>query len=460
MLHLKDPRIPRLPMKNLSLEMIQLKMNRNLSRHIKGLALAFIVILSYSCEVNYGDEVAVIDNPDLDAQLQSSFDIMNENPVEALKLCDDAFAQALDMDSYMYMGKAKWYKGYIYDVAIKDLSNAYFNYNDALSYYLQTDDSESKAALIQNISIMLRSHGQYDKSVENYLLALEYKDEITSKLLANIYYDLGYTYSLIDDPVSFDKAEEFISLALELSEEIDYKSKIALANNQIGLMYKNLGDYDLSRIAYMNTISKYSSNPDLSEEVGKAYHGIGVTYMDAGDDENAILNFRKALEFKDVSSSIFVTKYDLGTVLYRSGQTDKAVNIWKDAVNEDFNKYDLQHVKIYSDLGNALEESAQFGESASYSKVFNASIDKIIADIENYKSQTDQIMFADIVRQYDEFKQTTPWYEKPWVLGLALVILGLMVYGGTAVYFRSRSSRKVSEVMTKLQSEFQHLRVE
>ena len=73
-------------------------------------------------------------------------------------------------------------------------------------------------------------------------------------------------------------------------------------------MYKDMKDYDISRIAYKNTIRDYENsapNSNVLEYVGQAYHGIGVTFMEQQKHEEAIAAFQKALDYKKNSGSIF-----------------------------------------------------------------------------------------------------------------------------------------------------------
>ena len=198
----------------------------------------------------------------------------------------------------------------------------------------------------------------------------------------------------------------------------------------------------------------------MQEFVGKAYHGIGVTHMEEENDDLAIAAFNSALERKTLSSSIFVTKYDLGTVLYRTGNEVKAIETWKGALLEKHNKADIQHVQIYSDIATALADSDNLGEALSYSKVYTESIQKMLADDLKYKAENDKVLFADIVREYDEFASPMPLLYQTWFQLLIVAFVALIIYSGTAIYFRSKSSRKVSEVMSKLQSEFQHLKID
>ncbi len=427
-------------------------------------AFCLACLLVTGCEMQAGtdelnDSVAIT----LDADLETILDIMSDEPDIALAKCDKVIEQAKSLSSPYYAGKAMWYQAYIYDKIVEDVSKAYFGYNEALKHLKQTDDATLIVKVSNNLAILNKYYSQYDVAEDIYLNSLEYKDDIDAKLLSNIYYNLGRTYKQKADRESFFKAEEAFTRSLEVAKEIDDHENIASVNNQVGLMYKDLGNYEMARIAYENNIRTYQDvdpSSEVLDYVGKAYHGIGVTYMEEENYADAIDAFENALAYERNSGTIFITKYDLGSVLQSAGQVDKAIATWKDALTEKFNKNDRIHVEIYSKLTSALASRNEFEDAVTYAQLYNEEIDNILAIGERYKSENDEVIFADIIREYDEFNRVIPFYEQPWFIVLMVVLVAAGVYAGSTLYYRSRMSHKVSDTMSKLQIEFQNIKLE
>ena len=209
-----------------------------------------------------------------------------------------------------------------------------------------------------------------------------------------------------------------------------------------------------------NTINTYVSDSKFQEHVGRAYHGIGVTYMEEGNMEAAVRAFEKALEYKENSGSRFITKYDLGTVLKNNGQVDKAITVWKDALDEKHDKNSIEQVKIYADLTSALKMNDEYEEALSYSEVYQSSIQNIIQEGEQYKAKNDQVLFANIIKEYEEFKQPVPFFTRPSVI-LVMVLSSIsVVYLLMILYYRSKSKRKVSEAVSNIQARFLDIKVD
>ena len=434
----------------------------NLTNHLlKFISLSIIILSLASCVQDVDTEIA---DPEIkssfDTQLEEVLDDMEDNSALALENLDNLIVEAERINSKYYAGKAKWYKGYIYDEVVEDVSLAYHNYNEALKDILQTDDASLKMNIYNNLGILYRFYDQHEAAIVNYKSAIELKDDLTIEQLSDVYFNYGVALKLKGDSVSFFEAEQAFTQSLEYAQQIDYHENIASVHNQIGLMYKAIEDYDMARSAYNNTIRTYINNPNLEEYVGKAYHGIGVTYMEEENTEESVLAFKEALNHKRKSGSIFITKYDLGTVLLSDGRAEEAVTVWRDALNEKHDKNSIEQVQIYSDLTIALKRDNQYKAALGYSEIYNTNIQLIMAEGEKYKSQSDQVLFANVVNEYDEFNKAVPFFSRPLVIFSSILLVIGLVYGIVALYYRSRATKKVSAVVSKIQNGFLHIMVD
>ena len=368
----------------------------------------------------------------LDVELEAVLDLMSDDPDEAIAKCDEIIKKAQSASSSYYMGKALWYQAYIYDDILEDVSKAYFGYNEALKHLKQTDDATAIVKASTNLAILNQYYGQHDMAIDIYEQNLDYKDDISDKLLSDNYYNLGRSYKLKGDKESFYKAEEAFTKSLEVARKIEDHENIASVNNQVGLMYKDLGNYDMSRIAYKNTIKTYQhedKSSELLEYVGRAYHGIGVTHMEEENYPEAIAAFEEALLYEKNSGTLFITKYDLGTVLHEAGHVDKAVATWKNALTEKHNKNDRIEVEIYAKLTSALAASEAYEEAVNYAQLYNEQIGNILSVRDKYKSENNEVIFADIIREYEEFNRVIPLYRQLGLLSYWCFLLLLWSTG-------------------------------
>ncbi|MEQ9425346.1 MAG: hypothetical protein RJQ09_13055 [Cyclobacteriaceae bacterium] len=397
---------------------------------------------------------------DFDDMYSSIKEVMKDEPERAIRLCDETIKHAELIGSAYHSGKAKWYKAYIYDDILQEVSKAYFNYNDALKDLIRTDSSSLKMKVYTNVGLLYRFYGQFEAALNSYESALKLEEDLSVKQRSDLYYNYAVALKLKGDSASFYQAEDAFIKSLELAREIGDEANMASVNIQIGLMYKTVGEFEMARIAYRNTIRNYKGDAEMADYVGQAYHGIGVTYMDEGNSNDAIQSFEKALLFKNKSGSIFITKYDLGSVLLSSGYSDEAIAIWQQALNETHDRNDIAQVKIYADLTKALDEKGRYAEALHYSNVYNSEVEKILAENVKYKELNNQILFADVIREYDEFNNAIPFYQQPRFIILLICILGPTGYFLMATYYRRKVTKKVSETVSEIQTEFQHLKID
>lgn len=438
-------------------------MNKHTPKSAYSLVFVFLSMVTIvSCNQDFQlSEVEATHFP-MEEELSDALIEMESNPESALQTCKEIINRAEERGAFYYSGKAKFFLGYIHEELLDNVSEAYFNYNEALRDLLKTDSSELKMKVYNNLGILYRYYGQYDAAIQNYQSALALEKDLDAEKLSDLYYNLGVAYKLKGDAQAIALAESAFTRSLELAKPLNDHENIASVHNQIGLMYKDLGNYEMARIAYNNTISLYNDvNPssDVHEYVGKAYHGIGVTFMDEGEIESSIEAFTSALGYKTSSASIFVTKYDLGSALMMKGQGTKAVQMWKAALREKHNKNDREQVEIYADLTTALASNNNYEEAVGYADIYHNQIQNILSEGEKYKSENDAVLFKDIVREYSAFSQPVPFFERP--LGIALSMLSLLAISSLAFfYFRLKVSRSIEDTVSKIQMEFQNIKIE
>ena len=415
----------------------------------------------FACqELNEPDSATIQEELNLNNELSAIDDLMWDDPNGALTRADQIIEKAKTSSNRYFSGKAKYYKAYIYDDVLQDVSKAYYHYNEALIDLQKTDSSSAIKSVYNNLGILYRFYGQYDAAFESYEKALELSSDLSKKELSNLYYNYGVALKVKGDEDSFYAAEEAFTKSLELAREIGYDINVADVNNQIGMMYKDAKDYDMARIAYRNNIRSYQGNEKMKNHVGRAYHGIGVTYMEEGNIDESVRAFEQALVYKTISSSIFVTKYDLGTVLLKGGYTAEATQVWTEALNEKHNKNDIEQVKIYAKLSEVLAANGEYKSALLYSQIFNESINKIIEEEKTYIAKNDKVLFEDVIKDYDEFNTPVPFYADIKIMAVLFILLIPVIYLITALYYRSKLSKKVSQTVSQIQNEFHQIKVD
>ncbi|MFK5893985.1 MAG: sensor histidine kinase [Pseudomonadota bacterium] len=179
----------------------------------------------------------------------------------------------------------------IYD-DIGQSDSALIFHNQALKIYIQNHDSLNIAKVHSNISTVYSGKGIYDKALQ---WALESKHIYSEYPLSQ-----GYYFSLINTANVYEMLEQYTK-ALILYElcyntgkkngynDIAYKSLI----NQ-GVIFYRLVQFEKSKVAFLDAISYYEKHNDRSE-LSLLYSNISLVYKKLGQSELSIEYLERAL---------------------------------------------------------------------------------------------------------------------------------------------------------------------
>jgi tetratricopeptide (TPR) repeat protein len=223
---------------------------------------------------------------------------------QAIKIQPDSYTYIIRGDSYNQKGD--------YDLAITD-------YNNALK--LKPDD----ARIYNDRGIVYKNKGDYDRAMADYELAIKLKPDYMSA-----YHNRGNVHTKRGD-YELAVADFNQAIKLELDSAGSYDAR--------GYTYALKGDYDL---ALADANKALNLNPNSAE----AYDTRGFAFAGKGDYDQAITDYDQALKLiedkgktiKDLKKSYTVT-YDIPQIYYhrglayrKQGKKDQAIADFKKAL--------------------------------------------------------------------------------------------------------------------------------
>ena len=123
------------------------------------------------------------------------------------------------------------------------------------------------------------------------------------------------------------KAKEFAMEELELAEQLDYTSGIALANYQIGIVYNNLDLIDSAKYHYNKSLD-IARKIENSVYISQAYRGLAILEFSQGNlnQADSINNMDLAHTIKYNDSVGMALSYDFkGTINQNKGYYEIAL---------------------------------------------------------------------------------------------------------------------------------------
>ena len=171
---------------------------------------------------------------------------------------------------------------------------AFGDYQKALEYS-QRDlaisqmigDKTGKGATLGSIGSIYYAQGEYEKALSYFEKSLEFVDGKSETLgnMSNIYLAQG----------DYEKAIFYLQIALEHVED---KATEASITNNIGVIYRERGDYGTALSYFQNSLALSQKIGDKKGE-GSNLGNIGIVYFELRNYKEALNNFNKALSIQE-----------------------------------------------------------------------------------------------------------------------------------------------------------------
>lgn len=305
---------------------------------------------------------------------QNSF----QNASEALQIADSLDLTDLKADANLLLGRIS--------IVTRRRDDAISYLEKSLKYRRELEDSLELAQNLNFLAEQISSTNPQraiELSQESFFIAQQLeRDELKAKSSAIIglsnYYVSNYREAL-----------DAWETALEIYENLDIKQEVGVMLTNIGVIYKNWGDYqqatdyyqrnldlqqeigDTLQIAkalsnmgnifyyvgvdYVRALDYYQQSLMLFEamdnpfQIANTLNNIGLVYNELNNPDEAILNFEKALEqFRNLNykPGIASVQNHMGNIYLERGNLQDALN------------YSMQALKINEEIGNRKETAS------------------------------------------------------------------------------------------------------
>jgi tetratricopeptide (TPR) repeat protein len=158
--------------------------------------------------------------------------------------------------------------------------------------------------------------GDYEKAIADYTEAIKLRPDTYPQP----YYNRGRIYMLLKE---YDKALPDLEKSIELDQYDDINFAYR-ANGNIGIIYRELGDYEKSLAALDQSIAAAGSS------AADAFFLRGETYLQMENYEAAITDYKAAIDRFPQYTSAYQS---MGYAYYKTGQLDRANETLNQAVS-------------------------------------------------------------------------------------------------------------------------------
>ncbi|MEO5600338.1 MAG: CHAT domain-containing tetratricopeptide repeat protein [Cyclobacteriaceae bacterium] len=349
--------------------------------------LFFSLIFSFNAmpyaQTNAPEVAVTVDNLFLEARFQEAIALLENSPVEVSK---SLILQNKKAEALIRLGKLTEAEKILADINLKlliqpdhflkavtetNLGSLQLNQGrndlaeesleDALIQFNSSGKPRSleAAQALVNLGLVYMSQGKYAQAEAQLLMALSLRQnqlEETHELIAATYNDLGLVYSQTDK----DKALDYFENAQRIYLKIHGKehSKIAIANINIGIIYRDLKLYGDAVNNFETALKIWNTvytEPHPSKAL--ALFNLGQTYSNMNDHKAAMAYYEQSFK---IYESTYGLKHPeaayvlnaIGNLYLADGRFDDALQTYQKAIQANVQGFNNSDPKSNPTLTN------------------------------------------------------------------------------------------------------------
>ncbi len=236
------------------------------------------------------------------ADYQNAFNSIRK----AIKIAEKQQNKEHLLQAYNTMGLIFW--------TLNDLEKAKINLNKSLGLAEEINSKLDIASAYNNLGLIYRKEKKYRESIEQFEKALAIDNKLKTKWGRGYdHRNIGMSYLRLG---GLEKAVLNIEKAVNLSSEIGNRINEAKSMLEMGNIHLEKGEGEYKKaIHYFTNTHSMSKNINLPEVSWRALKGKGKSYWMLGDNEQALKNYKGAVEIvESMRASIKLEEFRNGFI--------------------------------------------------------------------------------------------------------------------------------------------------
>lgn len=373
---------------------------------------------------------------------------------------DSETAESLSLQARNYAEKI----GFKYGVVEAVFSLGYINQingkkDKGIVFYLEAagllDDFKTDEGIAlsisvnRNIGMIFHDHYQYDKAIEYYTKSISLAKNAGLK---NLEIEGKYFVARsLREKGFFEEAINELFAASELAmTERDHKYLVKI-NGQLGLLFKDIGDYENS-LKHHFEVFRYKSEVESFESyAGKAYHNAANVYLLLGDVDKAEEYFLKAIDSKILvggEKKAFISYMDLAELYKNNGKLKLSQLFYNKALNSDAQlDDDPEKFKIFKQMADLASKRRDAESYMLYNQRYTAFLEKDIHKNREIVETDQQYNIQLVTQRYFELVAAKQREEdlKKWGIWVSIIVLLSLATYFTIAKVRAYRMRRLLE---------------
>ncbi len=366
-----------------------------------------------------------------------------------------------------------------------DYLGALENLQQSFAIRQQLRDTQRMARVLYNISYVHERMGNYPEALDYVLRHLELlKGTEDTYSLFNAYTLLGNINVELE---IYNEALNYYQQALTIAEDIGDDYELAIAYNNLGNMLDDLAERDYKdenfnmarprftqALGYLQRALAIYQKTEDSEGAGNANNNIGVVYKNLGsyfldleEPDSANIYLQRSLSYLDKAltihqqlnnrKGIIETYNGFGDVYRRLENTDKALSYTKDYLDLAIEMDDQKFIqKAYKDLSRVYADLKKYKKAYKFRKKYDETRYERLSEDMVQQNARRQAIFGDyqvqlenerqekaLVAQEAQLQRTTLFRNSLMIGALGLLAIVLLIYNRYRI--KSRANQELAD---------------
>ncbi len=327
---------------------------------------------------------------------------------------------------------------------------------------------DQRALLLNNIGVVYKTMGEYDKAIDFYQQNLKIQEAAGNLLkmawaranIANVYFAFE---------IDFEKALEYYQVSLELflrytaEQPDDPQGTRGLAQTflNMGIVYKELNDFGKALENFRKAL-EYFTEIDDRAFIARTQKNIGFVYMEGGNYEEALLAVRTSLEYnreigqrKEVAEDL----KNIGKIYYRMRNYTQALDYMNQSL-EISRELDLKRemFDVYRDISNVYREMEDYKRALENYERYGALKDSSIRE-ENLnqiseletKYETERVERENVLLNTQNALQEAQ-VKRQRIFLISVIGISVIILGFGFVVYRQYQEKKRANILLEEQN--------
>ena len=208
---------------------------------------------------------------------------------------------------------------------------AYSYVREALSLSRELGYRSGEARALNDIGVIYRKRGNYDKALEYYVDAYKIYNQLKEEDgLSMIYNNIGTIHSIKGNN---EKALENFLSSYKLLQRTGNKERTIGSLNNIGNVYRQMGNLDEALKYYERALELYQQQGEKSEAF-EPITSIGNIHFEKGAWDEALQSYFEALEIERANKNLYGQAFALnhiGATYHQKGEYTTAIGFQRQA---------------------------------------------------------------------------------------------------------------------------------